>query len=68
MKIYIWSLPTRIFHWLLVIGMVAAYILSDEEELLNFHSSLEYMVGILIISGLYGDLSGPNTQGSVIFL
>jgi len=49
MKTYIWSLPTRIFHWLLVIGMVAAYILSDDEALLNFHSSVGYMVGIVII-------------------
>jgi cytochrome b len=60
MKIYIWSLPTRIFHWLLVIGMVAAYILSDEEELLNFHSSVGYMVGILIIFRIIWGFVGPQ--------
>jgi len=60
MKTYIWSLPTRIFHWLLVIGMVAAYILSDEEELLNFHSSVGYMVGILIIFRIVWGFVGPK--------
>jgi cytochrome b len=60
MKTYIWSLPTRIFHWLLVIGMVAAYILSDEEELLNFHSSVGYMVGILIIFRIIWGFVGPK--------
>ncbi len=60
MKTYIWSLPTRIFHWLLVIGMVAAYILSGEEELLNFHSSVGYMVGILIIFRIIWGFVGPK--------
>jgi len=60
MKTYIWSLPTRIFHWLLVIGMVAAYILSEEEELLNFHSSIGYMVGILIIFRIIWGFVGPK--------
>ena len=60
MKTYIWSLPTRIFHWLLVIGMVAAYILSDDEALLNFHSSVGYMVGILIIFRIIWGFIGPK--------
>lgn len=60
MKTYIWSLPTRIFHWLLVIGMVAAYIVSEEEELLNIHSSLGYMVGILIIFRILWGIAGPK--------
>lgn len=60
MKTYIWSLPTRIFHWLLVIGMVAAYVLSGEEELLNFHSSAGYMIGILIIFRILWGFIGPK--------
>jgi cytochrome b len=60
MKTYIWSLPTRIFHWLLVAGLVAAYILSDEEELLNYHSSVGYMVGLLIIFRIVWGFIGPK--------
>jgi len=60
MKTYIWSLPTRIFHWLLVIGMVAAYIVAEEEELLNLHSSIGYVVGILIIFRIIWGFAGPK--------
>lgn len=60
MKTYIWSLPTRIFHWLLVTGMVAAYLVAEEEELLNIHSSIGYMVGILLIFRLIWGFAGPK--------
>lgn len=60
MKTYIWSLPTRLFHWLLVIGMVAAYILGEEEELLHIHSAVGYMVGILIIFRIIWGFAGPK--------
>lgn len=60
MKTYIWSVPTRIFHWLLVIGMVAAYIVSEEEELLHLHSSVGYVVGILLIFRIIWGFAGPK--------
>jgi cytochrome b len=60
MKTYIWSLPTRLFHWLLVIALVAAYLLSEEEELLNIHSSVGYMAGILIIFRIIWGFAGPK--------
>jgi cytochrome b len=60
MKTYIWSFPTRIFHWLLVIGMVAAYIVSEEDELLNIHSSVGYVVGILLIFRIIWGFAGPK--------
>jgi cytochrome b len=40
--------------------MVAAYILSEEDELLNFHSSVGYMVGILIIFRIIWGFAGPK--------
>jgi cytochrome b len=40
--------------------MVAAYILSEEEELLNFHSAIGYMVGILIIFRIIWGFVGPK--------
>lgn len=60
MKTYIWSLPTRIFHWLLVIGMVAAYIVAEEDELLHLHSSIGYVIGILLIFRLVWGFVGPR--------
>jgi cytochrome b len=60
MKTYIWSMPTRIFHWLLFIGMITAYLVSEEEALLNIHSSVGYMVGILIIFRIIWGFAGPK--------
>lgn len=60
MKTYIWSLPTRIFHWLLVIGLVTAYILGEEEGLLNMHTAVGYSVGILIIFRIIWGIAGPK--------
>lgn len=60
MKTYIWSLPTRIFHWLLVIGMVAAYLVAEEKELLNIHSSIGYAVGILLLFRIIWGFAGPK--------
>lgn len=59
MKTYIWTLPTRLFHWLLVVGLIAAYVLSEEEELLNLHTAFGYMVGLLILFRLFWGLIGP---------
>jgi len=60
MKTYLASLPTRIFHWLLVIGMVAAYIVAEEEELLHLHSSIGYVVGILLLFRIIWGFAGPK--------
>ena len=60
MKTYIWSLPTRIFHWLLVIGMIVAYLVSEEDSLLNIHSSIGYMIGILILFRIIWGFFGPK--------
>ena len=48
-KKYVWSLPTRLFHILLVLAVGLAYILSEVENLLSFHVALGYMVGLLFI-------------------
>lgn len=60
MKTYIWSIPTRLFHWLLATGLVAAYFLGEEEELLNIHSSIGYSIGILIIFRIIWGMIGPR--------
>lgn len=59
MRTYVWSLPTRIFHWLLVIGVVLAYVLGEEEEFLNLHSSIGYALGILMLFRILWGLAGP---------
>lgn len=60
MKTQIWSKPTRIFHWLLVIGMLGAYILGESEGLLNIHTALGYMVAILLLFRIIWGFIGPK--------
>jgi cytochrome b len=60
MKTYIWSLPTRLFHWLLVLAIITAYILGEEEELLNIHTSIGYFAGTLILFRILWGIVGPK--------
>jgi cytochrome b len=59
MRTYIWTFPTRIFHWLLAIGFTAAYILGDFDNLENLHFAFGAFVGILIFFRLLFGLFGP---------
>ncbi|MEI8049468.1 MAG: cytochrome b/b6 domain-containing protein [Bacteroidota bacterium] len=59
MRTYIWTLPTRIFHWLLAIGFTSAYILGDIDNFSNLHFAFGAFVGALIIFRLLFGLFGP---------
>jgi cytochrome b len=60
MKSYIWTLPTRLFHWLLAIGFAAAYLLADFDDLRNYHFAFGALVGTLILFRLLFGLFGPK--------
>lgn len=60
MKTYIWSLPTRLFHWLLVLSLIVAYSTSGEENLLTVHSSAGYFALVLIIFRIIWGIIGPH--------
>lgn len=60
MKTYIWTLPTRIFHWLLAIGFTVAYILGDFDNFENLHFAFGAFVGVLIIFRILFGLYGPT--------
>lgn len=59
MRTYIWTLPTRIFHGLLTVGFVVAYILGDFEDLENLHFAFGNFVGTLIFFRLLFGFFGP---------
>lgn len=63
MKTYIWTLSVRIIHWLLVIGLVAAYILGEEDNFLGTHIAIGYTIGILLIYRIIIGFSGPRYSG-----
>ncbi|MDP2089443.1 MAG: cytochrome b/b6 domain-containing protein [Flavobacteriaceae bacterium] len=60
MRTYIWTLPTRIFHWFLAVGFAVAYILGDFDNLRNLHFAFGAFVGTLIVFRLLFGLFGPK--------
>ncbi|WP_457605473.1 cytochrome b/b6 domain-containing protein [Nitratifractor sp.] len=60
MKSYIWALPTRLFHWSLVILTLGAWLLSEAENLLDYHAALGYGVGGLLLFRWIWGVVGPR--------
>ena len=48
-KLYVWSLPTRLFHTLLVIFVGIAFILAEFDKLLEYHAIVGYVIASLFI-------------------
>ncbi len=60
MRTYIWTIPTRVFHWLLAIGFATTYILGEFDDLGNLHFAFGAFVGTLIFFRLIFGLVGPR--------
>ncbi len=48
-KQLVWDLPTRIFHWLLVLGFLGAWLSSDDDRYLYIHVFAGYTVFALLV-------------------
>ncbi len=54
-KILVWDLPTRVFHWLLVISFAGAYLTAESERLQLIHITLGYtLAGLIAFRLLWG--------------
>ena len=57
-KILVWDAPTRVFHWLLALCFVGAYITSEGDRLMGVHLTLGYttigLVAFRLVWGLIG--------------
>ncbi len=60
MKTYVWSLPTRVFHWMLVLFVVLAFLTSESDPWLNQHAAVGYGIGVLILFRIYWGFAGPR--------
>lgn len=58
-KSYIWTLPTRIFHWMLVFYIIIMFITSEEESWLTWHVAFGYAIGILLLFRIVWGFIGP---------
>ena len=59
-KSYIWSLPTRLFHWLFVTFILLAFITGDEDRLLSYHAIIGYAILILLVFRFSWGIFGPR--------
>lgn len=59
-KSYIWSMPTRVFHWLFVLLILLAFLSDDEAKLLNYHAIAGYAVLLLLIFRAFWGFFGPK--------
>ncbi len=60
--VLIWNLPIRLFHWLLVLSFLGAWITTDN-RFLNIHAFLGYFIGGLVLFRLFwGIFGGPNAR------
>lgn len=60
---YIWALPIRLFHWLLAISFVAAFVLGEEDEFRKYHIAFGAVVGVLIVFRILYGLTGSRYSG-----
>jgi len=60
--VLIWNLPVRLFHWLLVLSFLGAWITTDN-RFLNIHAFLGYFIGGLVLFRLFwGVFGGPHAR------
>lgn len=48
-SILVWDIPTRLFHWLLVLSFVVAYLTSESERWQLWHVTAGYIFGFLLL-------------------
>ncbi|RXJ86138.1 cytochrome b/b6 domain-containing protein [Arcobacter sp. CECT 8985] len=58
-KSYIWTLPTRVFHWLFVVTILIAF-LTDDDKLLFYHAIAGYCIFILLVFRFSWGFMGPK--------
>jgi cytochrome b len=60
MRILVWDLPTRVFHWLLALSFAGAYVTAESERWRLVHVTLGYTVGGLLVFRLLWGLVGTR--------
>lgn len=60
MKVYVWTLPTRVFHALLVLFVLAAFITAEWDDLLTLHAAFGSAIGVLMLYRVVWGILGPK--------
>ncbi|MGB5964586.1 MAG: cytochrome b/b6 domain-containing protein [Sulfurimonadaceae bacterium] len=60
MKVYVWTLPTRVFHALLVLFTLGAYVTAEWDDLLTLHAAFGAAIGALLLYRVVWGVMGPK--------
>ncbi len=60
MKVYVWTLPTRVFHALLVLFTMIAFITAEWDDLLTLHAAFGAAIGVLVLYRIVWGMMGPK--------
>ncbi len=67
-SILVWDVPTRVFHWLLVICFAGAWLTSESERLQMIHYAFGYSACVLVLFRLIWGLVGTRYARFTQFL
>ena len=59
-KIYVWTVPTRVFHILFALLILLAFVTSDSDRLLNWHAIIGYSILIVLLFRFIWFFIGPQ--------
>lgn len=62
-RILVWDVPTRLFHWLLVVSFTGAWLTSESDEWLSPHAFFGYLMLGLIGFRLIWGVAGGHYDG-----
>ena len=60
MKTYVWTLPTRVFHAMLVVFVFSAFITAEWDDFLSLHVALGSALGVLVLYRVVWGFIGPK--------
>lgn len=62
-RLRVWDLPTRVFHWSLVASFATAFITAESEKLRDIHVIAGYTIaGLLVFRLLWGFIGGGYSR------
>ena len=59
-KILVWDMPTRVFHWMMVLSFTGAYLTAESERWRLIHVTLGYTLGGLVAFRILWGLVGTR--------
>ncbi|MGB4117812.1 MAG: cytochrome b/b6 domain-containing protein [Polaromonas sp.] len=59
-KIMVWDMPTRVFHWMMVLSFTGAYLTAESERWRLVHVTLGYTLGGLVAFRIVWGLVGTR--------